>query len=181
MVKTGWVLGIFSKWSQWDSLMDLTWGVKERKASEWLRGFWLEHWEEIIIILFCPNSLPFFSCPTFSVSIYSSLLTLILQPELQKKVLRSSFAHSFKLAVLAATVVDLTAHLFFSRGFMASLHSVCSRQPYRGGCLQGLLRETLPHFWCCPQAWLCLLAWTAHLRWLTDTNHVKRIARIGKV
>lgn len=72
-------------------------------------------------------------------------MTLILQPELQKKVLCSSFAHSFNLAVLAATVVDLRAHPL-SRGFMASLHTVLSALPW-GLLPAGITAGNLAAFW----------------------------------
>lgn len=49
------------------------------------KDFGSSSWKEIVIILFCLTLLLVFSCPTFSVSIYSSLWTLTSQPKPEQK------------------------------------------------------------------------------------------------
>lgn len=59
--------------------------MQGRKASRITPGFWLEHLGRKSLFYLASTLLLFFSCPTFSVSIYSRLLTLISPPEPEEK------------------------------------------------------------------------------------------------
>lgn len=138
------------------------WGVRERKESGMTPRFlaWAVSCKEIVVILSCLTLLLFFSCPNFSVSIYSRLSTLFLQPQPKEQSSVLYFSTFLQIGCACCHCRWPYSPILPSPETFRLLCTVSSATGAAVGRevdLQGMLQHV-----CWWQVCLCFLAWTIY-------------------